>query len=82
MRDIGDEVEFKRDGLIQKRANEVLKNACDLLQKVDSMGLFTALSQGFFGDIKRTEFGGKGFNGVFFKGKNYINPFIEKMNQR
>ena len=77
MKNIGDEVEFKKDGIIQNRAKEVLNNAIALLENIEREGLFTALEKGIFGDVKRPKNGGKGLDGVAAKGANYYNPFIE-----
>ncbi|NDW11870.1 D-lysine 5,6-aminomutase subunit alpha [Bacteroides sp. 214] len=79
MKDIGDEMEFKKDGIIQKRAQLVLDKAIDLLEKIEAEGLFTALEKGIFADIKRPKNGGKGLSGVIEKGNNYYNPFVERM---
>ncbi|NLA24017.1 MAG: D-lysine 5,6-aminomutase subunit alpha [Bacteroidales bacterium] len=82
MRDIGEEVEFKKDGIIQKRAQTVLDNAIGLIEKVESEGLFDALEKGIFGDVKRAKDGGKGLEGVLEKGKNYLNPFVDLMKNK
>ena len=79
MKNIGDEVEFKQDGIIQKRAAEVLGLATDLLEKIKQEGLFTALEKGTFADIKRPLNGGKGLAGVVKRSGNYQNPFAEMM---
>lgn len=79
MKNLGDEVEFKKDGMIQNRAKEVLDNAIALLENIEHEGLFTALEKGIFGDVKRPKNGGKGLAGVAAKGANYYNPFIELM---
>ena len=79
LKSIGDEVTFKEDGMIAKRAAEVLDNACDLLDKVGKEGLFAALEKGIFGAVKRSRTGGKGLDGVCKKGLNYMNPFISIM---
>jgi len=79
MRDIGEEVEFKTDGIVQTRAKEVLNNATDLLHKIEKEGLFNALEKGIFANIKRAKDGGKGLNGVIKKDVNYLNPFIDIM---
>jgi len=79
MKNIGDEVEFKKDGIIQNRAKEVLDNAIALLENIEREGLFTALEKGIFADVKRPKNGGKGLDGVAAKGTNYYNPFIELM---
>ncbi|MFA5325994.1 MAG: lysine 5,6-aminomutase subunit alpha, partial [Bacteroidales bacterium] len=79
MKNIGDEMEFKKDGIIQNRAKEVLDNAVALLEKIVSEGLFNALEKGIFADVKRPKNGGKGLDGVCQKGENYMNPFINLM---
>ncbi|MDR2057496.1 MAG: lysine 5,6-aminomutase subunit alpha [Dysgonamonadaceae bacterium] len=77
MKNIGDEIEFKKDGIIQRRAQQVLGKATDLLETIEREGLFTALEKGLFADIKRPRNGGKGLEGVISKGINYYNPFLE-----
>ena len=79
MRAIGEEVEFKKDGIIQKRAHKVLNKTIDLLKELESKGLFSALEEGIFGGVKRPKNGGKGLAGVSSKGEHYYNPFIALM---
>ena len=79
MKNLGDDVEFKENGIIQTRAKKVLDDAIELLEKMTKEGLFSALEKGIFADIKRPFDGGKGLAGVFEKGENYYNPFIDLM---
>ena len=79
MKDFGSELEFKKGGIIQSRANEVLQKATDLLVEIEHQGLFATLEQGIFADIKRPKDGGKGLDGVVVKDDNYFNPFITLM---
>ncbi len=79
LKSIGEEVEFKENGIIRKRAAEVLDNASKLLEQMVDEGLFTALEKGIFANIKRPKNGGKGLAGVTEKGENYFNPFVELM---
>lgn len=79
MKNIGDEVEFKEGGIIQNRAKQVLNESLTLLEAIEKEGLFNSLEKGVFADVKRPINGGKGLDGVFEKGENYMNPFIEKM---
>jgi beta-lysine 5,6-aminomutase alpha subunit len=79
MHDLGEEVEFKSGGIIQKRAQSVLDEALTLLQKIEKEGLFSALEKGIFANVKRSKTGGKGLTGVVAKGENYMNPFINLM---
>lgn len=82
MKNIGDEVEYKEDGIIRNRAKEVLNKTVELLEVLHKEGLFDALEQGKFADIKRPKTGGKGLAGVVERGANYSNPFIELMKNR
>lgn len=78
-RNIGDEVEFKKDGIIQSRAQEVLKNAEELIKEIEKEGIFDTIEKGKFGGVKRSFTGGKGLEGVVEKDENYFNPFVELM---
>ncbi len=80
-KNIGDEIIFKENGFIQKRANEVLSNAVELLEHVKDVGLISAIEEGTFGDIARKREEGKGADGVFTKGEDYYNPIFEMMEE-
>ena len=79
MKNLSDEIEFKQGGIIENRANEVLKHAAELLGDIEKMGIFQTLEQGIFAGIKRSSDGGKGLAGVVKKSDIYFNPFIEIM---
>jgi len=79
MKDIGDEMEFKQNGIVRNRAKQVLDESLELLKKIEKEGLFNALEKGIFGNVKRSKTGGKGLEGVFKKGTGYQNPFINLM---
>ena len=79
MEALGDEIEFKQDGMIQARAHEVLSKAHELILEINREGLFNTLEKGTFGGIKRPINGGKGLEGVYPKEKDYYNPFIAMM---
>ena len=78
-RDIGSEVTFKEDGIIQKRAQFVLSEADKLLADIAEEGLFSTIEKGKFAGIKRPYEGGKGLEGVCLKDDYYFNPFITLM---
>ena len=78
-RDLGSEVEFKEDGIIQKRAQFVLEEANKLLHAIEEEGLFRTIEEGKFGGVKRARDGGKGLEGVCVRDDNYFNPFIPLM---
>jgi len=78
-KNIGDDVEFKKDGIMQKRAQEVLEKAESLLKDIDEEGIFSTIEQGKFGGVKRPLTGGKGLAGVVEKDEKYFNPFIDLM---
>lgn len=79
MRDISEEIEYKKDGIIQKRAQKVLFEATEMLKEINEEGLMEILVQGKFAGVKRAKDGGKGLHGVLVKNENYFNPFIELM---
>lgn len=79
MRHLGDEVEYKKDGIIQKRAQGVLAEAADMLKDIEKIGIMSTIEQGKFADVTRKMDGGKGLDGVTQKGENYFNPFIPMM---
>ena len=78
-RDISSEIEFKKDGIIQKRAQLVLGEAADMIERIEQEGLFETIAQGKFAGVKRAIDGGKGLDGVAVKHEKYFNPFIELM---
>ncbi len=79
MESLGDEILFKKDGIMAKRAYEVLKNADNLIREIEEKGLFASLGEGVFAGIKRGENHGRGLDGVFTKSKGYVNPFLNQM---
>jgi beta-lysine 5,6-aminomutase alpha subunit len=81
MKDLGNEIEFRENGILQRRANEVLKQATDLLNNIEREGLFKTIEKGIFAGIKRPIDGGKGLDGVIIKDKDYFNPFLETMSR-
>jgi len=77
--DLNDELVIKENGIIQKRANEVLDNTLAFLEKVSSLSLFNSIEEGLFAEIKRKKTHGKGFKGVLKKDVDYFNPFEQHM---
>jgi len=79
MKDLGSEIEFKQDGIIQKRAQKVLDDAVSMLKDIEDEGLTNSIAKGKFAEVKRTMTSGKGLEGVVKKEANYFNPFIDLM---
>ena len=79
MKDLGSEIEFKKDGIIQKRAQSVLSESVTMLKEIEQEGLTNCIAQGKFAEVKRTMTSGKGLEGVVKKDDQYFNPFIELM---
>jgi beta-lysine 5,6-aminomutase alpha subunit len=75
-RHLADEVEFRPGGMIEKRADDVLRRATEQLEHVQAISLFKALEDGEFADVKRDPRGGRGFEGVFKISADYFNPFF------
>jgi beta-lysine 5,6-aminomutase alpha subunit len=80
-RDLAGEVTFKRGGMIEQRANDQLQKAVVQLEHVQSIGLFKALENGEFADVKRDPRGGRGFEGVFRVTPDYFNPFFGALHE-
>jgi beta-lysine 5,6-aminomutase alpha subunit len=76
---IADEVTFKKDGVVQTRAREVLEQAVALLEEVKKIGLMEAIAKARFADVKRPVDGGKGLDGVVAKTDGYANPLFARM---
>jgi len=77
--DLYEEIIFKKNGIIQTRAKEVLRDTYSLLVHIEGSGLFEAIEGGLFGDIKRKINEGKGREGIFEKDNHYFNPIAELM---
>jgi beta-lysine 5,6-aminomutase alpha subunit len=76
-KDLGQEIVFKPGGMIEKWAEKVLDDTLNHLGMVHSKGMFQAIEERAFADVKRTENGGKGLDGVIRRGPGYLNPFFD-----
>jgi len=74
MADFMNDIEFKKDGIMARRARQVLDETVEMLAEVKKHGLFAAIETGMFAEIKRPRDGGKGFDGVYEKAPGYYNP--------
>ena len=80
--DLSDEIEYKADGIIAKRANQVLDQTIDFLEQLDKTGLFDSIEQGLFAEACRPKDSGKGLDGVVEKAPDYWNPVGEFLKTR
>ncbi len=71
------EIEFQKDGKMQKRAEKVLDEAVEMLETISQEGLMKSIEKGRFADISRSTSEGKGWEGVLARAENYYNPFAE-----
>ena len=79
-RSLGDEIQWKEDGFIVKRARTVLNETEAFLEEILNLGgLTNAIEAGKFANVIRRLEGGKGFNGVFKKAEQYSNPILEQL---
>jgi len=62
------------DGLIARRAREVLGEAVALLERIAAEGLLPAIAGGTFGITPRPADAGRGLDGVIRKATGYVNP--------
>jgi len=77
--DLGDEIEFKRGGIVQTRAQDVLSRALELLERIAQVGLFKAIEDASFGDVSRRLDEGRGIEGIVETDADYFNPVVELM---
>jgi beta-lysine 5,6-aminomutase alpha subunit len=75
-RALGDEITIKPDGIMAKRAMQVLDEALALLEEVKGETIWSAIERGAFADVKRTKTGGKGYAGVVARSDGYVNPIL------
>jgi beta-lysine 5,6-aminomutase alpha subunit len=75
-RHLGDEIQWKPGGIVERRAREVLDKARGLLDEVRRDSIWEAIGRGAFGDVKRKRDGGKGYLGVVPRAPGYVNPLL------
>lgn len=80
--DLADEIEYKADGIIVTRANQVLDQTIDFLEQLGNIGLFDSIEQGLFAEVCRPKDSGKGLDGVMEKAPDYWNPVEEFLETR
>jgi beta-lysine 5,6-aminomutase alpha subunit len=78
-RDLGDQFEWREDSLVSRWADQILRDAVDLLHQMDNLGLFKGLEAGLFAAIKRSPEAGRGLEGVVERSERYFNPFYERL---
>jgi beta-lysine 5,6-aminomutase alpha subunit len=78
-RHLGDEITFKEDGIVARRAVQVLDETVTLLTEVKEQSLWHAIGTGAFADVKRTRTGGKGYAGVVERSASYVNPILDAL---
>jgi beta-lysine 5,6-aminomutase alpha subunit len=78
-RHLGDEITFKEDGIVARRAVQVLDETLTLLTEVKEQTLWHAIGTGAFADVKRTRTGGKGYAGVVERSARYVNPILDAL---
>jgi len=76
-RHLGSEISFRPDGIVAGRQREVFDKALALLEETARDGMVAAIGRARFGDVARTETGGKGLSGVVERAPDYFNPFLE-----
>lgn len=78
-RHLGHEIEFKKGGLIETRAQQVLGEALEQLRGITSKGMFKAIEERAFAGVTRSETSGRGYDGVFKRNADYSNPIETKL---
>jgi beta-lysine 5,6-aminomutase alpha subunit len=73
--------DFRPGPFIRGRANQVLNEAIDLLDRIVDDGLLNAIADGTFGIMKRPADRGKGLDGVARHEDDYYNPVTSALEQ-
>jgi beta-lysine 5,6-aminomutase alpha subunit len=81
-RSMGAELQLRPGGMVETRAQQTLARARALLEEVARDGLTGAIAKARFGDVARTETGGKGLDGVVARDPSYFNPFLDVLEGR
>ncbi|GGN06444.1 beta-lysine 5,6-aminomutase alpha subunit [Actinoplanes campanulatus] len=71
--------DFTPGPFIRGRANQVLSEAIDLLERIVDDGMLNAIADGTFGIMKRPADRGKGLDGVEKQDEDYYNPVAEAL---
>jgi beta-lysine 5,6-aminomutase alpha subunit len=74
---LGENLRPPAGGFVERRAQQVLAEAVDLLRRIDSEGLLNAIADGTFGVTRRPSDGGRGLDGVIERAEGYFNPAAE-----
>jgi beta-lysine 5,6-aminomutase alpha subunit len=78
-RGLGDEIQWRPGGVVERRARQVLDEALACLESVREKTIWEAIGEGVFGDIRRARDGGKGYRGVVRRHPAYLNPFLSAL---
>jgi beta-lysine 5,6-aminomutase alpha subunit len=77
-----DEIFFQPHGKVARRARQVFDDALRLLKKVRMHGLFRAIEEGAFANVRRRQEDGKGLEGVLHKARDYYTPLQQYLTPR
>ncbi|WP_018656388.1 lysine 5,6-aminomutase subunit alpha TIM-barrel domain-containing protein [Actinomadura flavalba] len=75
--DLAEDFVPRPGGFVARRAERVLAESVELLERVADDGLLTAIAQGTFGVTRRPPDGGRGGEGVIARADGYRNPAAE-----
>jgi beta-lysine 5,6-aminomutase alpha subunit len=78
-RNFAESFDLRPGGMIVKRAHFVMDRTIEMLERIADIGLFAAIEEGMFADIKRPRDGGKGASGVYVKSPDYYNPIMDAL---
>jgi len=73
-KDFANDIEYKKNGIMQTRAQNVLDETIEFLEEINKKDLFNSIEQKMFAEVSRPKHGGKGLDGVVAKADDYFNP--------
>lgn len=78
-RDLAEQFDWRQDSLVVDRADQMLRAAVALLEKIAEVGLFGGIKAGFFAGISRSPDAGRGIEGIVERDSGYFNPFYDEL---
>src|SRR5256714_3221825 len=78
-RDLSEQFDWREDSLVALWANQVLREAVELLREMEKLGLFKGIEAGLFANIKRSPEGGRGLEGELQRDVTCFSPFYEEL---
>jgi beta-lysine 5,6-aminomutase alpha subunit len=78
-RTLAEQFDWRPQSLVARRAEQMLRQAVVLMEKIAEVGLFEGIAAGLFAGISRSPDGGRGREGIVERNSLYFNPFYDEL---